>query len=314
VVAFAQRHGRVLAVAGALAVLVAMVVVLAGNWGDFADAAVGAPMWMLALAVVGQVLALASRTEAWSVSVRCAGGTVGRRRLFRSAGFGYLGNVVNAELGYAMRVASLRRTAPGETPHVLTLAVTEAPIIFVELGLAALFSFTLVEPLGLPWWIPIGAFAVLLAGLAGLRRLVLAHDRGWWQGLAVMREAGPCARIVVFVTLSICLQIARNWLVLQAVGLDASVLDATALIIALAGLSVLPLGPSLGASATVLILGADGVAATAAGGALLTFTGAAGATLYAAWAFVDRFVAGRTAAGPPLVPSARARAAAPRTA
>jgi hypothetical protein len=47
-------------------------------------------------------------------------------------------------------------------------------------------------------------------------------------------------------------------------------------------------GPSLGAGAAVLILGAHGVAAVAAAGALLTATAAVGAACFAAWALVDR--------------------------
>ena len=51
---------------------------------------------------------------------------------------------------------------------------------------------------------------------------------------------------------------------------------------------LLPIGPSLGAATTVLILGTNGVAASAAAGALLTATAAAGALCFASWALVDR--------------------------
>ena len=83
-------------------------------------------------------------------------------------------------------------------------------------------------------------------------------------------------------------QIARNWLMLEAVGVEASVLDAIAVLIAMVTLSQLPVGPSVGAAAVVLILGAGGVALTAAAGVLLTATGTAGALAYAAWAGIDR--------------------------
>jgi hypothetical protein len=53
--------------------------------------------------------------------------------------------------------------------------------------------------------------------------------------------------------------------------------DATALLIAVAVLGVLPVGPSVGAAAAVLILGAQGVAGVSAAGIMLTATGAAGA-------------------------------------
>ena len=65
-------------------------------------------------------------------------------------------------------------------------------------------------------------------------------------------------------------------------------LASMALLIAMAALGLLPVGPSLGAATTVLILGSKGVAQTAAAGALLTATGAVGALLFASWALLDR--------------------------
>ena len=65
-------------------------------------------------------------------------------------------------------------------------------------------------------------------------------------------------------------------------------IDAVALLIAMFTLGQLPIGPSLGAAASVLILGAHGVAATAAAGVLLTVTATVGALIYAGWSVADR--------------------------
>jgi hypothetical protein len=75
---------------------------------------------------------------------------------------------------------------------------------------------------------------------------------------------------------------------LHASGLHASVLDATAVLIAVAVLGVLPVGPGVGAGAMVLILGSTGVAGVTAAG-LLTATGTLGALAYGGWALADRF-------------------------
>ncbi len=107
---------RPLTAAGTLVALGVLVLVLAGRWGQFARAAGAAPWWTLTAAAAIQTASLLARTEAWNVCVHAAGGTVGRRRLYRAAGVGYLGNIVNGELGFAARIASLRRTAPRETP------------------------------------------------------------------------------------------------------------------------------------------------------------------------------------------------------
>jgi len=83
-------------------------------------------------------------------------------------------------------------------------------------------------------------------------------------------------------------QILRNWILLRAVGVDASVFDAVAVLIAVVTLGQLPVGPTVGAASAVLILGSDGVAAAAAAGLLLTVTGTLGGLCFAGWAGADR--------------------------
>lgn len=144
-------------------------------------------------------------------------------------------------------------------------------------------------PLGLPWWTPLVAFFAVLAAVAGLARLARRHPSGWWKGLAVLGEARARTRVAIFVVLAVCAQIARNWLMLRASGVHASVFDATAVLIAVAVLGALPVGPGVGAGAMVLILGASGVAGVSAAGVLLTLTGTVGALAYAGWALCDRF-------------------------
>ena len=78
---------------------------------------------------------------------------------------------------------------------------------------------------------------------------------------------------------------------LYASGIHASVFDATAVLIAVAALGVLPVGPGVGAGAMVLILGSTGVAGVSAAGVLLTATGTVGALAYGGWALADRFLA-----------------------
>lgn len=272
--------------AGALAVAIVLAIVLADRRDEFAEALRAAPLWVLAVAAALQVLALVIRCEAWRTCVEAAGATVSRRRLFRAGGLGNLGSLVNAQLGAAARIAVLRRSAPDDTPRIPALIAAEIPIITIEAVLAALSSFTLVGPLGLPWWTPLIAVALMLGVVAVLRRLA-GRGHGFWRGLAVLRSLDGRTRVIALVLIAVFAQIARNWLVLRALGVDASVLDATAVLIAMVLLAQLPIGPSVGAAAVVVILGSDGVALTAAAGVLLTATGTAGALAFAAWAGLD---------------------------
>jgi uncharacterized membrane protein YbhN (UPF0104 family) len=289
-----SRRKVVLSILGALAVTCLLGFVLAGRRKEFTTALHSAPLALLGLAALLQIVALLARTEAWLVSVHAAGGSVSRRILFRAAGFGYLASVINGSVGMAARITSLRRVAPETSPRVPALLAAEVPIITVEVALAAIFSFTLVSPLGIPWWVPLIAVAVMAGLVTGLWRVSERHQVGLWSGLAVIRTAGR-GRLTAFTVLAVCAQIARNWLMLHAVGENVSVFDAMALLIAMFTLGQLPIGPSIGPAAAVLILGARGDAISAAAGVLLAVTGLVGSMSYAAWALTDRLAAGRLA-------------------
>jgi len=296
-----QRSGRrsvLTTLAGTLAVTVVLAYVLADRRDEFGTALGAAPLWILLVATALQLVALVSRTESWRICVAAAGGTVGRRCLYRSASVGYLGSQLNSQVGTAARIGVLRRSAPAECPRVPALIAAELPILAIEAGLAALASFTLVGPLGLPWWLPLLLLGMAVLLVAGLRDVARRWRAGFWSGLAVLRSVRGRGAIIALVLLAVFAQIARNWLMLEAVGVEASVFDATAVLIAMVTLSQLPVGPSVGAAAVVLILGADGAALAAAAGVLLTATGTLGALAYAGWAGIDRLWALRPAARP----------------
>jgi uncharacterized membrane protein YbhN (UPF0104 family) len=285
---FGRRRRMVITVVGSLATAAILAYVLAGRRHEFTAALSDAAAWVLAVTVLLQIVALLARTEAWHLTIEAAGGTVERRVLYRASSMAVLGSLLNGQVGVAARIAALRRSSPAVSPRVPTLIAAEFPILAVEATLAALTSFTLVGPLGLPWWLPLISLAVIGTASAGLRHLALRKGRQLWKGLAVLRSLRGGSRVVGFVLAAVFSQIFRNWLLLHAVGVDASFFDAIAVLIAVVTLAQLPVGPSVGAAAAVLILGRDGVAASAAAGVLLTVTGTVGGLCFAAWAGADR--------------------------
>jgi uncharacterized membrane protein YbhN (UPF0104 family) len=285
---FGRRRRTPITVVGSLATAAVLVFVLAGRRHEFAAALTDATAWVLAVAVVLQIVALLVRSEAWHLSIEAAGGTVPRRALYRASSMGVLGALLNGQLAVAVRIGALRRSSPLISPQVPTLVAAEFPILAIEATLAALTSFTLVAPLGLPWWLPLVALAVIGSASAGLRHLALSTGRELWRGLTVLRKVNGGSRVIAFVLVAVFAQIFRNWLLLHAVGVDASFFDAIAVLIAVVTLSQLPLGPGAGAAAAVLILGSNGVAAAAAAGVLLTVTGTVGGLCFLGWAGADR--------------------------
>jgi uncharacterized membrane protein YbhN (UPF0104 family) len=285
---FGRRRRTLITVIGSLATAAILAVLLAGRRHEFAAALSDAAAWVLAVTALLQIFALLARTEAWHLSIEAAGGKVERRALYRASSMQVLGSVINGQLGVAARIAALRRSSPEVSPQVPTLIAAEFPILAVEATLAALSSFTLVGPLGLPWWLPVIAVAVFVTASAGLRRLALRKGREVWTGLAVVRSLSGGSRVIGFVVVAVFGQIFRNWLLLHAVGVDASFFDAIAVLIAVVVLGQFPVGPTGGAAAAVLILGSQGVAAAAAAGVLMTVTGTVGGLCFAAWAGADR--------------------------
>ena len=285
---FGRRRRTLITVLGSLATAALLAGLLAGRRDEFTTALSGAAAWVLAVTVLLQIGALLARSEAWHLTIEEAGGTVDRRVLYRASSMGVLGGLLNAQAAVVARIAALRRTSADVSPRVPTLIAAEFPILAVEAALAALASFTLVGPLGLPWWAPIICLAVIGAASAGLRQLALRKSRELWRGLAIVRSLAGGSRLIGFVLVAVFAQIFRNWLLLHAVGVNASFFDAIAVLIAVVTLAQLPVGPSVGAAAAVLILGGDGVAAAAAAGVLMTVTGTVGGLGFLAWGGADK--------------------------
>lgn len=290
-----REHPALVTAAGTALVAAALVAGLWDKRDEFAEAFTSASAITLTVAIGLQIVWLIARSEAWHVCVEAAGGVVGRRRLYHAAAVGYLGNLFNSNFGLAVRIAALRRSAPSDSPPAKVLVTAELPIVAIEVVLAALLSFTLIGPLGVAWWVPIVILAVASAAIWGLTRFVRDRREGFWRGLEIMRGLAGRNTIIALVIFAVSAQVARNMVVLEGLGVDISVWDAVALLIAAAAIGLFPVGPTLGATTAVLILGSNGVAVVAAAGALLTATGAAGALLFALWALVDRLGRARRA-------------------
>ncbi len=284
---WARAHPTLVTVAGSLVVLAALVAGLWGKREDFGHAITNTSPMLLAAAVVLQVVWLIARSEAWHVCVGAAGGQVHRRRLYRAAGVGYLGNVFNPNFGLAVRIAVLRKTAPEDSPKPSVLLAAEMPIVVIEVALAALMSFTMISALGAPWWAPVIAVSVTAFAIFSVSFFARNRREGIWRGAEVLRGLRSRNAIVGLVIFAVVAQVVRNWLMLHGVGVDISIFSAVALLIGTAAFGLLPLGPGLSAATAVVILGSNGVALVAAAGALLTVTGAVGAILFAAWVLAD---------------------------
>ena len=173
-----------------------------------------------------KVIWLIARSEAWHVCVTRRGGGLRAPAALPRGAIGYLGNIFNPSFGLAVRIAELRRTAPDNAPNAGTLVAAELPIVVIEIALAALCSFTLVAPLGVPWWAPLGALALGFAIVAAMSRLAQKKRKGFWNGLAVLRGLRHRNTIIALTIFAVSAQVFRNCR-LNGVG-DVSVFDSWA--------------------------------------------------------------------------------------
>jgi uncharacterized membrane protein YbhN (UPF0104 family) len=192
----ARRRRGPITIVVSLASAAVLVMLLAGRRAEFLAALSTAGAGVLAATALLQIVALVARSEAWHVTIEAAGGSVHRRVLYRASSMQVLGSLVTGQLGVAARIAALRRSSPSVCPKVPTLIAAELPILAVEAMLAALASFTLVEPLGLPWWLPIAGLALVGGAGVGLRHLAVGKGRELWSGLAVLRSSSGGTRVI----------------------------------------------------------------------------------------------------------------------
>jgi uncharacterized membrane protein YbhN (UPF0104 family) len=270
----------------ALALLAGMCSVFSAHQHAFAHAVKDVSYGTLLLAAGIHVLSLLARSEAWSASVRAAGGKLGRRESYQVASLGFAANVMSPSLGTAMRIWAARTAARDRAPSARTLLAAELPVFAMHTLVTAAMSFALVGRLGAPLWLPPTCFAVAAALLFALCR-ASRSARGPWRGLAALRDGATSTRIgASVVAISTC-ETLRNLLLLRAVGVHAGPLDAMALLVGAGVIGVLPIGPGGSASAAMLLFGAAGVGPAAAAGVLLTATGFTADLGYAAWGAGD---------------------------
>jgi uncharacterized membrane protein YbhN (UPF0104 family) len=262
--------------------LAAITATLAHHRQDFGRAMGTVPLTALLAAVVLHVATVVARTEAWVVSVRAAGATTERRTLFQIASLGFAANVISGSIGAAVRIWALRRKGGANVPSAPALMAAEVPVVAIQLIVTAAMTCSLTGPFRMPWWT---APAVLVFSVVVLLVLVRASHR--WTGLAALRDGRARWRMLVMVVVVAACEAARNYVLLRAVGLPASPLDAMALLVGAGVVGMLPIGPGSTAGAAMLIFGASGVGPAAAAGLLLTATGFAADLAYAGWGLGD---------------------------
>jgi hypothetical protein len=211
---------------------------------------------------------LVARSEAWRLSLAAIAGAPPSRAAIHAANAGaFVAGSLEAHAALPARVALLRRLAPHQTPHPAHVAVADAPILLLEVaGAAALLALTGA------WWALPAAVVLLLAarGAAGRRAT---------RGLAVLADVRRRAALAALVGCVVACGLARVWVALAVVHLDASPAAAAGAFAALGLFGLLPLGPSAPPGALLVVSGGTGALAA---GLALSATSIGAVLVYAA--------------------------------
>ena len=237
---------------------------------------------LLALVTVLSLLALALRTEMWRVALQASGHQLPRVELHAANGGTLAVSLVNGYIAPAVKIWLLRRMRPADGPKIPKLIVVDLAAMLLELLLAAALVVVVAFFVDVPWWTP----AVML-GIGALLLLVafLTHRR--WEhhpaidGLNVVIHSYFRYRLLGLLAAVFLLQIVRTWLTFHAVGVDATLGDATLIFVLTGVLGALPTGLAAApTTASLVVLGRSGVGPVAAAGVLTTVALFVGTALY----------------------------------
>ncbi len=241
------------------------------------------PLLTVLTALACQLVALALRAEVWRSCLAAVVDThIPRRGLHLACGAMFVCGLVLRPAGQAARIAVLRRQDPAAVPPAMQMLVADAPAFVIEATLLLSIALVALVAGGSDWWLPAAGLAACAACLWGLRHIASRGRPG--HGLAVLRDRGRMCRLTGQLGALLALQLIRNALLLEALGLTGGVRRAALLLVAMSVAGALPSG-ALGAPAGAFAVVASGGGAAAASLAVLAVVMAA-AVLYASAAGV----------------------------
>ncbi len=277
------RLRLVLGVVGPLLV-VALLVYLIGRRGHQIErAAQRASAGELVAVTLLALLTLLARTEAVVACLNAMGARPRRRDIHAANSVTFLAAMINHYVSSVVRAALLRRIDRERSPTIGQMIMVDTSTTLIEAFVVGVLIVVSASALKLAWWVPILALLVCVAGvgvaLAVRRRF--AH-RQLFRGLDVLVHSRQRTVVAALMLIVIGAQVGRTLIVLRAVGLHPSLLQAVATFVAAGVLSSLFAGPGAGtAGGPLIVFGHNSLAASAAAGIGLSITALLAGVLYA---------------------------------
>jgi hypothetical protein len=278
-----RRLRLALSIAVPLLVIAVLVYVIAGHSHDILETVRRMKPPQLIGVTALALLTLLARTEAVVACLEAMRARPRRIDIHSSNSLTFLASTINHYFSSIVRGALIKRLDPARAPTIPQMIVVDTATGLIEALVVAVLIVASSETLQLAWWIPL---LVTVAGLAavvaalGMRRRFGHHQL--LRGLDVLLDARQRVVVTLLMITVISAQVIRTLIVLRAVGLHPSLLQAVATFVAGGVLSSLFAGPGAGtAGGPLLVFGHNSLAASAAAGLVLTITMLIAGIIYA---------------------------------
>jgi uncharacterized membrane protein YbhN (UPF0104 family) len=264
---------------GIFAVLIYAIV---SHSGDLHRAAAHSPGHVLVLASALGLLTLLARSEIAVACLTAMGDRPNRLHIHAASAVGFVVSTLNHFIVSPVRAALLRRLDRQRAPTVPQMILVDASAYAIEGLLAAAILIATAGTLHLQWWMPVLAVAGALTTVAVAVKLHTSlRQHPMFHGLAMLTSPRSRAIAGGLTAAIFAFQILRTLIVLHAVGLHPTLLDAAATYVAGGVLSALLAGPAAGtAAAPLVVFGSRGLGAPALAGVMLAGTALIAAVLY----------------------------------
>jgi hypothetical protein len=280
------RKGRlrlVVSIVGPLVILGVLIYVIAGNGHQISKAAKRASIAELALVSALAFVTLLARTEAVVACLNAMGSRPRRRDIHAANSLTFLAAMINHYVSAVVRGALMRRIDPERSPTIAQMVMVDTSTSLIEALVVGVLIVVSAGALKLAWWVPVLILLACVAGVAvalGARRR-FSHMQ-LFRGLDVLAHSRQRTIVAALMVIVIVTQVGRTLIVLHAVGLHPSLLQAVATFVAAGVLSSLFAGPGAGtAGAPLIVFGHSHLAASAAAGIELSITSLLASVVYA---------------------------------
>jgi hypothetical protein len=278
-----QRIRLIVSIGGPLIVVGLLAYLLASKGDQIEQAAQRTSAAELVGVTLLALLTLVARTEAVVACLNAMGARPRRRDIHAANSLTFLAALINHYASSIVRAALMQRIDRERSPTIPQMIMVDTSTTLIEGIVVGVLIVLSASVLKLDWWIPVLAIVACVAGvaLALVARRRYAH-RPLFRGLDVLAHSRQRTVVASLMVVVICVQVARTFIILRAVNLHPSLLQAVATFVAAGVLSSLFAGPGAGtAGGPLIVFGHGSLAASAAAGLILSITTLIAGIVYA---------------------------------